>query len=73
MTLALNRRFLMESLGLDSVYGRMVAVALCAAAAFAALSAQLYLQLATVRPFLVFVLVSNEMPPVCGLCVLFGR
>ena len=31
-----------------------------------------YLQLCTVRPLLVYVLVAGEMPPICGLCILFG-
>jgi len=29
-----------------------------------------YLQLATVRPLLVFLPVDGEMPPICGFCVL---
>ena len=32
--------------------------------------ADVYLKLATVRPLLIFVLVDEMSPPVCGFCVL---
>ena len=34
--------------------------------------AYVYRELAAVRPFLYFVLIDGEPPPVCGFCVLFG-
>ena len=46
--------------------------ALGAAGLFAAFCAHVYLQLATVRPLLVFIEVDGHAPPICGICVLFG-
>ncbi len=45
--------------------------ALGAAGVFAAFCAHVYLQLATVRPLLVFIEVDGHAPPICGICVLF--
>lgn len=35
-------------------------------------SSYVFLRLAEVRPLLVFLQVDGHLPPVCGLCVLFG-
>jgi hypothetical protein len=45
--------------------------ALGCAGLFAAFCAHVYLQLATVRPLLVFIEVDGHAPPICGFCVLF--
>ena len=50
---------------------RIVIFALAAAALFASFCAHVYLQLATVRPLLVFLEVEGHAPPICGFCVLF--
>jgi len=47
-------------------------IALAAAMAFALFSTYVFLRLIDVRPFLVFLPVDGHLPPVCGLCVLFG-
>jgi hypothetical protein len=51
---------------------RLCLLGASAALAFMWFCFHVYTQLTVLRPFLVFVFVHGEPPPVCGLCVLFG-
>jgi len=49
---------------------RLGLIAGAAASMFAVYCAHAYVELATVRPLLVYVLVDGQAPPTCGFCVL---
>ena len=65
-------RWLSETLGLHDLFARWAWIALLALGIAFFWGAHFYVQLATLRPFLVFITVDGHAPPVCGLCVLFG-